>query len=556
MPGLRIYYVPPRLAGTVANWSGLDSPDGASWLLNRVEDLKFNAIWFSPLQVTSQVEKIHDGKTVKGSLYAIRNHFALDREFSAEPGMQKRSSYGAEQLARIDADNKRHLQHFTAQAAERGIKVFADLVFNHVAADHPLVLEENKKIEVILEKGCNILPIYKDNEVIGIFWRDGHGGEMHVSHFKFKRNADYTLTVGGPCDDPWSDVAQINYNSPEARRFFVTGDREHKGYWKQVIDWHMDMGFKAFRCDVAYMVPPDCWKEIVTYARKTEPEAVFLAETLGGDHPTVEKMAQAKIDDGKGGGRPVFDLGMLSTYWWNFKDKWLPDDEHLRIQKMAQYGGAGFPDNHDTPETLAGHFNKAFVGMADKEEAVAALCLRNYAVAALVCNSHYMQMGFELCKETQNRVFKGAGSPEEWQDLVQGREGKSPLDISEGVRMINAIKETLDVSKTRIVFHGNQPLKKEAMIKIHCSYVDIETGEPKAEIVLLLNTQPEKGPVQADLEKAFGGNDYKGFERSSVTGSVSVDVRHVSIDDVVILHRKGGTVPRSLASRATPRPAL
>ena len=539
MPGLRIYYVPPRLAGTVASWSGLDSPDGSSWLLDRAQDLKFNAIWFSPLQVTSQVEKVHNGETVKGSLYAIRNHFALDREFSAEPEMRRRTSYSAKDLARIDADNKKHLQHFTRQASEKGIKVFADLVFNHVAADHPLVLEENREIESALQKGTPVLPIYKDKEIIGISWQDGSLQEMQTKHFKFKRNDDYTLTVGGPADDPWSDVAQVNYNSPEARCFFVDGDKERKGYWKQVIDWHRELGFKAFRCDVAYMIPPDCWKEIVTYARKAEPDAIFLAETLGGDHPTVEKMAQAKADD-----RPVFDLGMLSTYWWNFKDKWLPQDEHLRIQRMAQYGGAGFPDNHDTPETLAGHFNKAFAGIKNRDQAVAALCLRNYAVSVLACNSHYMQMGFELCKETQNRVFKGSGTPQEWKNLIQEREGNGHvLDISAGIRKINEIKEQLGVSRTRIVFHDNLPLKKDSLIKIHCSYVDVQTGDSKAEIVLLLNAQPEKGAVDADLEKAFGGKEYKNFKADVITGGALINGRYASIGDIMILHRKPGKAP-------------
>ncbi|TAL26881.1 MAG: hypothetical protein EPN97_18800, partial [Alphaproteobacteria bacterium] len=60
MPGHRIYYVPPRLVGSISNWSGLDDPKGESWLLEHAADLKFNAIWFSPMtQATGVTKQMH-----------------------------------------------------------------------------------------------------------------------------------------------------------------------------------------------------------------------------------------------------------------------------------------------------------------------------------------------------------------------------------------------------------------------------------------------------------------------------------------------------------------
>lgn len=537
MQGLRIYYVPPRLAGTVDTWSGLSSPGGASWLLDRAEDLGFNAVWFSPLQVTSQVEKVHEGRTVKGSLYALRNHFALDREFSGEPGMRPRSTYAPAELARIDAENERHLRHFTGQAAKKGITVFGDLVLNHIAADHPLVREENQVIEEILKKEANVVPVYKGQELIGLSWRDGGSDGQHVRHFKFRRRADYTPSVGGPPDDPWSDVAQINYDSPEGMRFFVEGDRDTKAYWKQVVDWHLDLGFTGFRCDVAYKIPPACWQEIAAYTRARHPDAVFLAETLGGSDPDVERMASARSTTSEGA-RPAFDLGMLSTYWWNFRDKWLPEGENPRIQRMSRHGGAGFPDNHDTPETLAGHFARALAKTEDKEAKIAALCLRNYAVAALACHSHYMQMGYELCKETQNRVFRGHGSPQEWRDLVADRAAHRPaLDISGGIRRINKIKAALETENTRVVFEDTQSLKKDELIRIRCSYVDLASGTKKAEAVLLLNARPERGAVEADLDKALPGIDWRAFDRNGEPSRPG-EAQDVRISDVMIFTRR------------------
>lgn len=536
MRNQRIYYVPPRLAGTVDKWSGLGSPEGSSWLLDRAEDMGFNAVWFSPLQVTSQVEKVHNGQTVKGSLYAIRNHFALDREFSAEPGMRPRSTYEPSELARIDEDNKRHLRHFTGLAAKKGMTVFADLVLNHVAADHALVLEENRAIEAILKKEAEVSPIYKGEALIGLAWQEDQ--KRQVRHFRFRRNADYSLTVGGPADDPWSDVAEVNYDSPEAMRFFVDGDKDTKAYWKQVIDWHLDLGFKGFRCDVAYKIPPACWQELASHARERRPDAVFLAETLGGSDIEIDRMAAARSGPADPL-KPAFDLGMLSLYWWNFRDKWLPEQENPRIQRMSRHGGAGFPDNHDTPETLAGHFSRALAQSVDREEKISALCLRNYAVAALACHSHYMQMGFELCKETQNRVFRGHGSPQEWQDLVADRkngQGRG-LDISDGIKRINKIKAGLEAENSRVVFHETTPIKKGTLVKIRCSYVDVVSGREQAEVVLLLNLKPENGAVGVDLDKAFSGPGWRDFDcngdRLPINGG-----GHMPVSDIMIFTRR------------------
>src|SRR4051812_37334107 len=101
MPGFRILYVPPRSVGPIAEWSGLNKP---SELLKDAEDMNFNAIWFSPMHETSQVEKQMHGQKVRGSLYAIRNHFNLDPEFSTGS----------------DSEDIRHYRHFTETAQKKG----------------------------------------------------------------------------------------------------------------------------------------------------------------------------------------------------------------------------------------------------------------------------------------------------------------------------------------------------------------------------------------------------------------------------------------------------
>ena len=141
MSGLNILYVSPRLVGHADSWSGKDAPDGRSWLVGHARDMGFNTIWFSPFFKTTDITVTRDSKPVSGSIYAIKDHFALDADFAAENGT-----------------NDDHIRHFTAQAAANGLKVMGDMVFNHVARDHPLVLDEEQQLANILQTATNVSP--------------------------------------------------------------------------------------------------------------------------------------------------------------------------------------------------------------------------------------------------------------------------------------------------------------------------------------------------------------------------------------------------------------
>jgi starch synthase (maltosyl-transferring) len=472
--------VPPRLVGPVADWSGLDAPDGKSWLVDQAADLGFNAVWFSPLSVATGVKKTQHGKTLTGSYYAVRDHGKLDPEFSCGD----------------DARDREHLKHFCKTAAAKGLRVYADLVFNHLAADHPLVEQENKDIAGIRAAAhghVNVLRGHK-NRPIGVSWHEH--GQHKTYHFKFRRNDDLTLAFGGPAEDLWTDAAQINYASPEARRFFIEGDATHKAYFKQVIDRHIDDGFTGFRCDAAYLIPPESWKELISYAHKRLPTVEFMAETLGGPLIDIHRMSEIKIKDAAGKERPGFDHGMLGFYWWNMRDDWLPRQENGRLQKMARFGGAGSPDTHDTEGTVSGDIRKAFNTAARCDEIVAAVTLRNYAVATLTCNSSYAQMGTEYCNEKQHGVFKGQVSPKDWDELVRDNKGAgNVLDISDRIRAINKLKDDLGIENCRAEFREHHPVQDGKLVKISCAFLDVDTGQKKADIVLLVNQKPEKGAV-------------------------------------------------------------
>jgi len=478
--------------GPLAGWSGLETKDHDSWLIDHAEKLGFNALWFSPMNAATAVEKMAHGKKLTGSYYAIRDHFKLDSDFSTGDA----------------AKDKKHMQFFCQKAESKGIRVFADLVFNHVAADHPLVLEEDRQIQDALKNAVGtVRPIRASNgKLTGIRYTED--GVEKGMHFLFRRNDDLNLKVGGPAEDRWSDVAQINYSSPAAREFFITGRGSEKGYFKEVIDWHLDHGFTGFRCDAAYLIPPESWQELISYAHQQKKDLVFLAETLGGDKDKVERLSKARITDEKGRDRPAFDFGMLGFYWWDFKSDWLPKTEHPRLLTMSKYGGAGSPDNHDTAYTLAAGMRGQFGKMAGCDEAIAAVCLRNYTLSALAGNSFYVQMGFEYGNEKQNRVFRGMTSPADWQELQKRKGGR--LDISEGIAAVNKLKKDMGVDNCIAHFRSLEPIEEGKAVRIHIDYKDADTKEKKGEVVLLLNCRPELGAVtlfsaQAPGLEAFGG---------------------------------------------------
>ena len=524
MPGLRILHVHPRLAGPVDGWSGQNAANGRSWLIGHALELRMNAIWFGPFYEVSDVPTIDAAKkSVTGSLYAVRDYFSLGKEFSAG---------GA-------AEDRRHLRHFLDEARRENITVMADLVFNHVAADHPLVIEENGRIADIVSRASNIKPLMAQNgKLIGIGYR--LDGREETFLFKFSRNHNLEpLNLGGTTG---YDTVQINYDSPEARAFFVDGKDGEKGYWKKVIDWHLDLGFTGFRCDMAYRVPASWWQDIIQYAHDESPEVVFMAETLGDDGQATQ-LAQAEITV-NGEKRKAFDLSMLGTYWWNFKDEWMIG-ENKRMQSVARFGGAGSPDTHDTDNTVAGIFINGH-----EPEAVANICLRDYAVAALVCNSVYMQMGYEYCRP-QVSVFREEGLTGYWNRLQQER-GRSdhPLNLIARIRAVNDFKEKLDEAEALVRI--DRISTGDRLVKIECALVHERTHEDLGRLALYINEKPEMGPVKiARVELA-------GKDRLVLCPADREDGSLCDINDVAAfytpLSTNSPTIPPPPQNPGAPRP--
>ncbi|MGD1088391.1 MAG: alpha-amylase family glycosyl hydrolase [Verrucomicrobiota bacterium] len=116
-------------------------------------------------------------------------------------------------------------KRLVSEAHKRGLKVIMDLVANHTAWDSVL-----------------------------------------MKHPEFyKQDADGKVIPPVP---EWTDVAGLNYGSPELREYMIAMLK----YWIQTCD------VDGFRCDVAYMVPVDFWEQVRVELEKVKPDVMMLAE--------------------------------------------------------------------------------------------------------------------------------------------------------------------------------------------------------------------------------------------------------------------------------------
>ncbi|MBK7538377.1 MAG: hypothetical protein IPI49_24035 [Myxococcales bacterium] len=423
MPGLRILNVNPRQAGPVSRWHQV---------LELAERTGFNAIWLNPFHRACALPFAEGGRQRLRSLYAIRDHHAIDEAVSCgDP---------REDLAA--------LREVMAHARRLKLRVMVDLVLNHVALDHPLVAAESQQLRALqAEPGWHLVRA-ASGEIVALA---APGATVPLL---FARNdaleaTDFDGTTG-------YDNAQLNFASQEARRFFLGQPEAEVGFWKRLVDFYLELGIGGFRCDMAYRVPASWWQEIIDHARRREPDVVFLGETLGGKDLNLQ-LADAQLTSPEGP-RPAFDLVMLSTSWWDMKAPWL-QDEITVTHRIALHGGAGSPDNHDLEQTLAQQqlqaLRTAYPPHGDRDEqaiqrVVAALCVRNYAVAAVVGSSVYATLGYLFCLD-QTTVFWDPELLERLERDQAARQDLShPLNLRRPISAINGFLRCLPLARARV----------------------------------------------------------------------------------------------------------
>ena len=133
----------------------------------------------------------------------------------------------------------------------------------------------------------------------------------------------------------WSDVAELNYESPELRRYMT----DMLKYWVREFD------LDGFRCDVAEEVPADFWENVRAELDKIKPDIVMLAEGHKAElllkafdfdyswplHSTLTNVLQGRAS-----------AADLRLEWEKEFDAWPAGSLHMR-----------FSDNHDERRAIA-----------------------------------------------------------------------------------------------------------------------------------------------------------------------------------------------------------
>ena len=234
--------------------------------LRRLDDLGVDILWLMPVQPIGRDRR----KGSLGSYYSIADYTAINPE------------HGSVGDFRAFVDSTHAL----------GMKVILDWVANHSAFDHPWTREHR---DWYVSRADGTISNARDNE---------------------GRETD------------WTDVAELNYDSPELRQAMIDEMR-----W-----WVDSMGIDGFRADVALGVPADFWADAARQLTAVRPDLFLLAEA---ESPASHEVFHAtygwefhhllnEISQGKKG------TGELDAYFARQEASYPPD-------AMRMY----FTSNHD-----------------------------------------------------------------------------------------------------------------------------------------------------------------------------------------------------------------
>jgi starch synthase (maltosyl-transferring) len=299
---------------------------------------------------------------LSGSIYAIRDYFKINPAF----------------LDSSQATSPEEQFTDMLEAAEKtGLRFIIDLVINHCSIDSPLLKEHP-----------------------GWFERDDKG---EVAHPYAKQDGEKVV---------WGDLARFDYRKGKHTEEVVD-------YFLKVSRHLVNLGFKGFRCDAAYQIPPEIWQKLIHEIKRSDAEVLFFAETLGCTPHETKKTAKAG-----------FDYIFNSSKWWDYRSRWLMNQYSLTRDTAPS---VSFPESHDTArlcEELNGNLN----GVKQR-------CL----FTALFAAGFMIPMGFEFGFRKKPYVVKT--TPADWEN--------TGIDLTAFIRKVNTIKERY------VVF------REEAMIQMH-----------------------------------------------------------------------------------------
>ncbi len=301
-----------------------------------------------------------------GSIYSIADYFdfnpaLIDKESGKPPEEQVKDA--------------------AVSAGRLGLSLMVDLVINHCSVDSPL-LKTHPEWFLWESKGRVAHPFADEN------------GKKVV----------------------WKDLAKFDHRN--------TRDREGLyQYFFSIVKFLAGLGFKGFRCDAAYQLPRNLWEKLIKDTRKTYPDVLFFAETLGNPPDLTRKTASAG-----------FDYIFNSSKWWDYYGQWLMK-QYALTRDIAP--SISFPESHDTIR-LAEEVNGNVEGLKQR-----------YLFSALFSGGVMIPMGYEFGFRKKLHVVKTR--PEDWEN--------TGVDLTDFIGRVNRIKSEHVIfqedAPTEMLYHEN-----------------------------------------------------------------------------------------------------
>lgn len=350
-------------------------------------DLGINALYLNPFHYIGDLyRKFNPNDHLPyylqpGSPYSIKDPKSIDPE-SAFPQADDHVML---------TDPKLQFKKLVDAAHKRGIRVIMDLVFNHTA--HDFVLQR-------------IFPewfLYKENIT------SAEDPYIYFSDLKDKKpwgDPKHTVVPYDHGEFSWTDTAQLNWeymlppapNDPPPN----TSKKEMYEYFKSIPKyWIKEFGIDGFRCDVAYKIPSDFWRECIKEARQAgkqyypengaiDGEVIFIAESFNINIPELFKAGFSLVygDYSNKLYTPETLNGYLN-YMYNIGTKDFPEGARWFI----------FPECHDfhrtTTKLVPHHLTDEEPDLPEKEEMAIRGNISRWVITACLPGMPMVFTGFE-----------------------------------------------------------------------------------------------------------------------------------------------------------------
>jgi starch synthase (maltosyl-transferring) len=193
-------------------------------------------------------------------------------------------------------------------------------------------------------------------------------------------------------------------------------------HWREQLLTAIRAGVAGFRCMGLAEISPSQWKGMLDEIRAAHPQVRFLAWTPGCTPAHIEALADCP-----------FDATFSSGAWWDFRSRWLAD-EQARLARIAP--AIAFPDSPDEP--VVGRIT------GNEESSVRRkVYLRALGLATAAGNGLMVTMGFEY---GASGLTVPLGGRPGWDEVRE----QAPFDLSAEIAQANAF-----VATGGSAFYGN-----------------------------------------------------------------------------------------------------